>query len=671
MGDGSIDKLGINTVNVQSWGTGENDCWWNIAQNQLGESASAQEIQALVNQLQEYNKEKNASVVRQNDIVCEGDQIFIPLEYAMDEVQGNVESASTALSDAQTGVQEAGSTLTEKNSAVNSTLGALNSAQSAYDEAASQAEGDESVDLSSYETALNDAKEAYLAALSEQQQAQADYDKANEDLTTAKETLEQYKTELNDLQSELDEEEADYQTKLDEITKQIETIDTNIETTETELQSAKSAQEVATKQQEQAVEIGVKSETGEEGAVTYSLEDSDLDKEELASAASDSQRTQNNIAEIEGKEEKSHNIIDGGRTKRVEYEDGTVAEFHRDENGEWKATPGTVYTADGELVTGETDQDQEGEGAGEGGASDSEYAILAGNIASGASTELGEKKIGEFIENGETDKLMDLIQTYGDVNDGASLLGVYSDNAELQNSVIETLSKAYESAEDDETREQIAQILANDLHTGIVGAQTKSSHNQSYEPTNVMKAILDEGSAVSDELLLDIIGKYDEAAENEEYLYDLYNALKNKSGFGDYADIVMEKMSRTDTDMAAGYVADIESDKKGEDETNKLNEYFSQFDIAGVEAEADDYGMSHTVTADAGFDEILGSIDTSMSPEKARELLVKLYAEHGNSSDGVMSDLRNVHNTHDNATEEKYMQNYARLWVIASQDKEE
>lgn len=56
----SEDKISsLASVKVDAWGTGErNDCYWNIAANQLGEGATAQEIQALCEQLQAYNQEK-------------------------------------------------------------------------------------------------------------------------------------------------------------------------------------------------------------------------------------------------------------------------------------------------------------------------------------------------------------------------------------------------------------------------------------------------------------------------------------------------------------------------------------------------------------------------------------------------------------------------------------
>lgn len=650
MSDNNIGKVGINTVSADSWGTGNrNDCWWNIAKNQLGESASAQEVQALVNELQAYNEEKNASIVRQNDVICEGDQIFIPLEYAMDEIQANVQTKTQECSKAQETLQTASANLSTANANVNSALGDLNSAQAAYDTACGQTgEDGKPVDTSEQANNLAAAKEAYLQALSEQQQAQSEVDTANEALTTIQEELTSYQQELTDIQTEYQDEQSEYEQELSEIQTQLETINNNIDTTQTELEQAKASQEAAAEQQESATAIGVKTETKEDGTVEYTL-DGDIDSEKLAEAAQESQATASKLEAIQDKEVSESSIIDGGRTKRVEYEDGTVAEFSKDEDGNWKAVPGTVYGADGKIIMGDTTVQEAG--------STTDYTTFVQNIAQESGADIGAQKINELIENGEYDELINLAETYSEVIGDDTLLGAYQYNTELLSSMVSSLEDAYNNASSDERREEIAQLLSNELNVSLTGDNGSKA--------NVLNSILNEEGGISDDLLEHVVNAYNSTAESNGQ-NDLYTALIQASA-NNHAERILTQFSYTDTDMAATYISGVESSNSGNTETEKLKEYFGQFDDSSITNETGNYMMNNIVGEDCEMQSILESVDASMTPDEAKALLVKLYARYGNSNDSVIEQIRTVHSSKNNKTEELYMQNYARLWVIANQ----
>ena len=340
----SDDKISaLNSIKVDAWGTGEkNDCYWNIAANQLGEGASTQEINALCQELQKYNQEKNTAIQKQGDMLNAGDQVFIPLEYAMDEIETNVSAKQEEVTTAQGELETAQGELSTASGEVNSALSAYNSAMAAYQGAAEDADNKD--DLKS---AMDDAKQAYLDAVQKQEEAQAKVEEKQQEIETKKGELEQYKTELSELKEEYAEEQEEYETELNKLDEQIASLDTSIQETETSLEQAKAEQQAAASQQEDAKNLGVT----KDGEGNYTLDDSNLTPEQLEAAAINSENMMT-AKEYAGKEVTEEKIIDGGRTKSVTYADGTSAEFYKDpETGEWSALPGIMYDGEGGMIS--------------------------------------------------------------------------------------------------------------------------------------------------------------------------------------------------------------------------------------------------------------------------------------------------------------------------------
>lgn len=350
MSDETIGQ--VNSVKVDRWGTGDrNDCYWNIAANQLGEGASAQEIQALCEQLQQYNKEKNTAIQNQGELLMDGDQVFIPLEYAIDEIQTNITAKQEEVTTAQENLSTAQSDLSDANGAVTSTLEAYQSAASAYNGAAEDADNKDGL-----KAAMDAAKQEYLNAVKAQQAAQEAVETAKGEVETKKTELEAYGTQLEELKTELSEEEENYQEQLNQLDEQIANIDANIQETETSIQQAEAQQQAAAQQQEDAANLGVTEDA--DGNLT--LDDSEITDEQL-SGALQSSKDITALADYTNKEVSSQEISEDGNTKTVEFADGTSVKYTKnEETGEWEAMPTTVYDEDGdEIVASEAGETQD------------------------------------------------------------------------------------------------------------------------------------------------------------------------------------------------------------------------------------------------------------------------------------------------------------------------
>lgn len=329
----------VRSVNVNSWGTGDNDCYWNIAKTQLEQtqgSATSAEIQALVTELKKLN---NA----EDDLVCVNDEIIIPTRYAVEEVQENISAKTEELTTVQEEVATAQGNLETATGKVSSTLSTYNSYLSSYDAAVANAadDGSDDTEILNLYAQVEDAKSAYLAALEEQQAAQTALEEKQQELTDVQTELADYQTQVDDLMSELESAEEDYSEEMESLEAQRSELETQIAEAETDLQNAQAQQDAATAQQDAATSIGVT--TDDDGNLTL---DSELTADDLQAAATASEEA----ATVGSTKEVSSADIstdeDGNTVKTVTYADGTTAEYSQNENGEWELESGTIYNED-------------------------------------------------------------------------------------------------------------------------------------------------------------------------------------------------------------------------------------------------------------------------------------------------------------------------------------
>ena len=662
----SDDKISaLNSIKVDARGTGErNDCYWNIAANQLGEGASTQEINALCQELQKYNQEKNTAIQKQGDMLNAGDQVFIPLEYAMDEIETNVSAKQEEVTTAQGELETAQGELSTASGEVNSTLSAYHSAMEEYQNAS------EDADKNSLKSAMDDAKQAYLDAVQKQEEAQAKVEEKQQEIETKKGELEQYKTELSELKEEYAEEQEEYETELNKLDEQIASLDTSIQETETSLEQAKAEQQAAASQQEDAKNLGVTKD--DEG--NYTLDDSNLTPEQLEAAAINSENMMT-AKEYAGKEVTEEKIIDGGRTKSVTYADGTSAEFRRDpETGEWSALPGIMYDGEGGMISTtkvEVEDVEEGTArlAGNEGSEESteELTAIANNIRT--NPEGAMEFINDYVENGNTSAIVELAQIYASDDDVSSLLNAYKDNPEMCSQVVSALQQAYDEG-DDARKEEIAQILANDVEKSLADS---SGTNYGYGTTiysadEALKAIFgsDENGNynISDELMTDIKRIYDQVGtENER---SLEGSLDSKN-FYSYGNRIDEAGIMDNADLASSYISDVQQEQMWGTETETLKNYFNAFDYDNSQAIKDKSNEAYRTTNvnDNTVEKLLDGVDTSnMTKEDAQTIIGKLYS-HYNNSDKIVDTIRDM----SAGDQEKYMPILAELYVIANQEE--
>lgn len=405
----------INSLKIDAWGTGKrNDCWWNIAKNQAGEGASAAEIQQLMEEIVEYNEKKSGKQIELDDTIYAGQQIFIPIEQSIDEIQDKTAALTSEYAELNTQYESKTTALDSANTAVSSALDNLNAKQNALG-AINQEENPEQ-----YQNMLNEvnnAKREYQSAIEKQKEAQKELDNTKQQMSGKKEEIEAAKEEFGELQNELKDAQEENQETIDKINQEINNLQNSIEQTtaqkeQAEQQAAIDAQ--ATRQQDQAKNLGAINDKGE------IQEDWEPDSEQVAAAVRENKQTteeEPNTGTGEGEEqdpeleagqdpelgrsaepeptgdddlqddedtepmyaqdaeaygaEVENQLIDGGRTRRVEYEDGTVVEYHRnpetgeyDDKGATYNTDGTITYSDGRIYNPETGEITEPKEAG-------------------------------------------------------------------------------------------------------------------------------------------------------------------------------------------------------------------------------------------------------------------------------------------------------------------
>ncbi|MCD8024612.1 MAG: hypothetical protein LUE64_03665 [Candidatus Gastranaerophilales bacterium] len=340
------DYVSLTTVQVDPWSSdgSQNNCWWNIAKNQLGEGATAAEIQALVNELQGYNEDKDAANVRANDVLMDGEAVFIPLEYAAEEIQENINGYKTMLETANSELTAKTETLSAANNTVSEAYSAYQRAQASYENVEANCYDDEGNVISNYAIAsldsvkadLEAAQQAYLGALADQAAAQEEYEAQLEAVESAKANLESAQLELSEILDENAALEDEYNEKIEELRSELTAIEQSISDTEGELAEAQAAYDTAQTQQEAAQSLGVEvDENGNYSADTIDtdvLTSGDLDAANEVPETEDTEEETKTATGVEISEE------DGTTTKTVTYEDGTVATFELQEDGTWLET---------------------------------------------------------------------------------------------------------------------------------------------------------------------------------------------------------------------------------------------------------------------------------------------------------------------------------------------
>lgn len=377
----------INSLKIDAWGTGKrNDCWWNIAKNQAGEGASAAEIQQLMEEIVEYNEKKSGKQIELDDTIYAGQQIFIPIEQSIDEIQDKTAALTSEYAELNTQYESKTTALDSANTAVSSALDNLNAKQNALG-AINQEENPEQ-----YQNMLNEvnnAKREYQSAIEKQKEAQKELDNTKQQMNSKKDEIEAAKEEFGELQKELESAKEENQETIDKINQEINNLQDSIEQTTAQKEQAEqqAAIEAETaRQQEQAKELGAINEKGE------TEENWEPNEEQVAEAVEENKETtgqepEGSEPEEQGDEdsepmyaqdaeaygaEVENQLIDGGRTRRIEYEDGTVVEYHRnpetgeyDDKGATYNTDDTITYSDGRIYNPETGEITEPEEQGD------------------------------------------------------------------------------------------------------------------------------------------------------------------------------------------------------------------------------------------------------------------------------------------------------------------
>ena len=355
-------------ITVQAWdpsGNGENDCLSRIAQTSMKNAGNADAgswaaIEAKQKEIQEYNNKYNDEKIENADIVHEGQEVLIPLEDAIEGIRNEFETVTGEYNEAQQTIEDKTGELTSANEGVSTAFDALQTAQQQYN---AVKDGDDESAKSSKLSALESAKKEYRKALEEQQKAQEELEKAQTD-------AEEIQDKMDELEGSLEEYTDRKEQKEDEIDQQLKEIAGNIEGLEEDLSKAqdeldKMKQELITMQEGSEAANGG-AETGAKGwnqigdEAKEALETSKNSKDNAALlgfydeegnliSEEDAANQDIDYDLLERGEVTGSKIIDGNRVKKYEFEDGSSAEFHKDDNGDFTKR-GTRYNADGTIT---------------------------------------------------------------------------------------------------------------------------------------------------------------------------------------------------------------------------------------------------------------------------------------------------------------------------------
>lgn len=540
------DDFLLNSIKVDKWNSVQNgnDCWWNIAKNQAGEGASATEINKIMEELQAYNAEKNSSVVRKNDVLHTGEQIFIPLEYAMDEIKTGVEAKVGEVTTAQTNFTTANDSLISANSEVATTLKNYETAKAAYDNIDS---ADNKTDV---ENEFQEAKRLYLAALEAQAKAQKDYEAEQSILVQKQAELTSMKEELQSLQEEYADEKSEYEAELAELEAQIATIDEEIGAATTAMTDAEASMTTATADQEKAAELGAKQ--NEDGTFTIDEDAAKTEDEEGGNGSGDSEKAYKigDVQEAKDVEtgETIYYVVEDGKQVMVDKDD---IDFGEEADTEKKYTMDDVRAAEnanGEIIyfnkeTGEAVDPSEIEGVEE--ADDGKKTETEEETELRADLALARAQYlhASMAEDGtDNQAVINLMRSIG----GQDMIDVAEAYKELTGKSLEDAFKA-DFAEDGE------EATLGELLSGLSTAQRMTSYEreeiskekvleaqaQAFDQATINFKQKVDGGTLEDVLTDIIIGMTpEELKEFEEY----YNSTHDK----DLTQVIKDETSGDD-----------------------------------------------------------------------------------------------------------------------------
>ena len=538
------------TITADAWGTGKrNDCYWNIAKNQLGEGASTEEIKALTEELIALNNEK-AGKAGQRDIMIKDEQaVFLPLEYAMDEIKENVTNAQTAYTETTAKVSEMQGKFTEATTAVNSSLTGLNTAtgemQAAQAALEGASEGDDN--YASLQSALSDAEAkfqealtAYQDAIAAQQEAQNELNTATEELETLAQNLQEFQQELQETMDEYNEEKEEYGEELNQLQQEVDNLTQQTQNVETELQNAKTAQENAqtdiVKTQETVNTVFTTNEEGEmelnpDALKTAAENITAIPEGEVPGA------NQGNLPEVGEGDTVTDN---GDGTVTVTHADGITETMKQDENGNWVAdgTPGDEGAGEREIVSekridgGRHKEIKYSDGSTE--IVDNDGNVLESYPAEGtgeaAGTPYSFKEGDTVVENGDGTSTV----THAD---GTTEILTRDDNGNLvSKGEADPQAEGEEGQSEDqiaEMRNEAAVARAQALHAAMDRAGTDE---------DVVKEIL---NSVTGQDLLDVMSQY-----KEMFGKDLEDAIKGDFSFLSGQDRLLNKLDNAQTNAS-------------------------------------------------------------------------------------------------------------------------
>ena len=253
-------KFGIYTnigrAKIDAWKSKDdaNDCYWNLAKNQLGEGASNAEIYEVMNELVELNASKDEKTGEYNTIVYENQEVLLDLQSTINQSNKEIDEALGEYETIQSNFSSLTSKLQEANKVY---LEALNSYNAAV----------KSADEESIKTVYS----AYIQALDNLLSLKEEVENAQKDLDSSKENVEELKNALNELKEEYEQKESLNKELKSEFDKQIKDFEDKISAKQKEIETIKeTAQkeiETAQKNQDAAVSSAMVNQD-EEGNLT-------------------------------------------------------------------------------------------------------------------------------------------------------------------------------------------------------------------------------------------------------------------------------------------------------------------------------------------------------------------------------------------------------------------
>lgn len=246
----------IGRAKIDAWKSKDdaNDCYWNLAKNQLGEGASNAEIYEVMNELVELNASKDEKTGEYNTIVYENQEVLLDLQSTINQSNEEIDEALGEYETIQSNFSSLTSKLQEANKVYLETLNSYNAAVKSADE-----------------ESIKTVYSAYIQALDNLLSLKEEVKNAQKDLDSSKENVEELKNALNELKEEYEQKESLNKELKSEFDKQIKDFEDKISAKQKEIETIKeTAQkeiETAQKNQDAAVSSAMVNQD-EEGNLT-------------------------------------------------------------------------------------------------------------------------------------------------------------------------------------------------------------------------------------------------------------------------------------------------------------------------------------------------------------------------------------------------------------------